>query len=258
MFDPIINNNNDDDIFDDNKTLSSSDESTSNNSGNRKEYLHSLDNVFDDLFSGKDIDSSKIDDLIKKFGSEIAKSVGNIRFELSSTFYESASKWFFEYKADQTSYAAYSYLTEQSNGRYPLYQKFYELEVDIVKRHVVCLFLNSTFLTESAVSSFDKISKMFNVPVDTRYVKTYFESVFEILYFTSVQDIGMYKALASELSLPINDSVIDGSARLDSLTGNQRRNLLFIDSLTDEIKNSISTHVKEEMSKYDYKYEEGK
>jgi len=258
VFDPVINNNNDDDIFDDNKTLSDSNESTSNSLNGRKEYLHSLDNVFDDLFSGKDIDSSKIDDLIKKFGSEIAKSVGNIRFELSSTFYESASKWFFEYKADKTSYAAYSYLTEQSNGRYPLYQKFYELEVEIVKKHVVRSFLNNTFLTDPAVGSFDKISKMFNVPVDIRYVKTYFESVFDILHFTSVQDIGMYKALASELSLPVNDSVVDGSARLDSLTGHQRRNLLFVNSLTDEMKKSISTHVKEEMSKYDYKYEERK
>jgi hypothetical protein len=254
VFDPIINNNNDDDIFDDNKTLSSSNENTSNNSGTRKEYLHSLDNVFDDLFSGKDIDNSRIDDLIEKFGSEIVKSVGNIRFELSSTFYESASKWIFGYKSDKTSYAVYSYLTDQSNGRYPLYQKFYELEVDIVKKHIVCLFLNTTFLMENAVTSFDKIAKMFNAPVDIRYVKTYFESVFEMLYFTNVQDIGMYKALGNELSLPINDLVIDGSARLDSLVGPQRRNLLFVNSLTDEMKKSISTHVKEEMSKY----EEGK
>jgi hypothetical protein len=95
---------------------------------------------------------------------------------------------------------------------------------------------------------------MFNAPVDIRYVKTYFESVFEMLYFTNVQDIGMYKALGNELSLPINDLVIDGSARLDSLVGPQRRNLLFVNSLTDEMKKSISTHVKEEMSKY----EEGK
>ena len=252
MFDPIISNNNDDDIFDDNKTLSGSTENVSSNTGNRKEYLHSIDNVFDDLFSGKDVDASKINDLIEKFGSEIVKSVGNIRFELSSTFYESASKWFFDYKSDKTSYAVYSYLTDQSNGRFSLYQKFYDLEVDIVKKHIVCLFLNNTFLTETSVSSFEKVSKMFNAPVDNRYVKTYFESVFEMLYFTNIQDIGMYKALGNELSLPINDSVIDGSCRLDSLVGHQRRTLLFVDSLTDEMRKSIATHVKEEMSAYEH------
>ena len=255
MFNPIINNDNDDDIFDDNKTLSSSNE---NNSSNRKEYSDSLDGVFDDLFNGKDVDSSKISDLIEKFGSQILKSIGNIRFELSSTFYDSASRWFFEYKTDNTSFAAFSYLTDQSNGRYPLYQKFYELEVDIVKRHIVCSFLNTTFLTDTAISSFEKISKMFNAPIDSRYVKTYFESVFEMLYFTNVQDIGMYKALGNELSLPIKDSVVEGFSRLNSLVSNQRRNSLFVDSLTDEIKKSIAIHIKEEMSEYEYKYEKSK
>jgi hypothetical protein len=251
VFNPIINNNNDDDIFDDNKTLSGSTENLSTNTHKRKDPLHSVDNVFDDLFSGKDIDPSKIDELIEKFGSQIAKSVGNIRFELSSTFYESASKWFFDYKTDKTSFAAYSCLTDLTNGKYPLYQKFYELEIDIVKKHIVCAFLNNTFLTETSANSFEKISKMFNTPVDIRYVKTYFESVFEMLYFTNIQDIGMYKALGNELSLPINDSVIDGSSRLDSLVGHQRKNVLFVDSLSDEMKKSIATHVKTEMSAYE-------
>jgi hypothetical protein len=252
VFNPIINNNNDDDIFDDNKTLSGSAENSSINTNKRKEHSHSIDDVFDSLFSKKDTDLSKIDELIEKFGSQIAKSVGNIRFELSSTFYESAARWFFDYKADKSSFAVYSCLTDLTNGKYPLYQKFYELEIDIVKKHIVCAFLNNTFL-ETSSKSFEKISKMFNTPVDNRFVKTYFESVFEMLYFTNVQDIGMYKALSVELSLPINDSVIDGSSRLDSLVGYQRKNLLFIDSLTDEIKKSIATHVKAEMSVYEQK-----
>lgn len=253
MFDPIIDNNNDDDIFDDNKTLSDSTENISKNTSSRKENLDSLDEVFDNFFSGKDIDPSKIDELIEKFGSQIAKSVGNIRIELSSTFYESASKWFFDYKIDRTSFATYSCLTDLTNGKYPLYQKFYELEVDIVKRHVVCLFLNNTFLTETTVTSFEKMSKMFNTPIDTRFVKTYFEPVFEMLYFTNVQDIGMYKALAKELSLEINPFVLDGSARINDLVGNRRKNNLFVAALSDDLKQSVALHVKEEMSTYENK-----
>jgi len=253
VLDPIINNNNDDDIFDDNKTLFGSNESTSSNFSSRKEYTNSLDDVFDDFFNGKDLDGSKIDQLIEKFGSEIAKTVGNVRFELASTFYESASKWFFEYKVDKTSYATYSCLTELTNGKYPLYQRFYDLEIDIVKRHIICSFLTNTFLTETSAKSFEQLSKIFNAPVDKRFIKTYFESIFEMLYFTNIQDIGLYKALAKEISLPVLDSVIEGSARLDSLVNSQRRNSLFVAALSDDLKQSISFHVKEEMSAYEHK-----
>lgn len=248
MFDPIINNNNDDDIFDDSKTLSSPNESIPTE---RKEYTNSLDDVFDDIFSNKDLDLSKIDELIQKFGSELSKKAFNVRFELASTFYDSASKWFFNYKNDNTSFATYSYLTSISDGVYPLYQKFYELEVDIVKRQVVFIFLNGTFLTETSVQSFEKLSKLFSMPIDSRFIKTYFESISEMLYFTNIQDIGLYKALGKQLSLPINDFILEGSATLDSLVGVQRRNNLFVDSLTDELKESISFHVKEEMRIYE-------
>ena len=74
-----------------------------------------------------------------------------------------------------------------------------------------------------------------------------------MLYFTNIQDIGLYKALAKEMSLPVLDSVIEGSARLDSLFNNQRRNSLFVAALSDDLKQSISFHVKEEMSAYEHK-----
>ena len=257
MFDPIINNDNDDDIFDDSKTLFNSNENISDNSDTRKQNIKSLDGIIDDIFNNRDIDSSKVDELINNFGSEIFKAIGNLRFELASTFYESASKWFSDYKSDKTSFAAYSYLTDISNGRYPLYQKFYELEIDIVKRHVVCSFLSKTFL-ETSSNSLEKVSKLFNVPVDTRFMKTYFESVFDIILFTNIQDIGFYKALGQELSLPIKDSVLDGSIRLDRLVGSHRRNDLLIDSLTDELRTSIASHVKEEMSNHELEYKESK
>jgi hypothetical protein len=92
------------------------------------------------------------------------------------------------------------------------------------------------------------MSKVFNAPIDSRFVKTYFEPVFEMLYFTNVQDIGMYKALAKELFLEVNPFVLDGSARISDLVGNQRKNNLFVAALSDELKQSVALHVKEEMS----------
>jgi hypothetical protein len=104
-----------------------------------------------------------------------------------------------------------------------------------------------------SVNSFKKMSKVFNAPIDSRFVKTYFEPVFEMLYFTNVQDIGMYKALAKELSLEVNPFVLDGSARISDLVGNQRKNNLFVAALSDELKQSVALHVKEEMSTYENK-----
>lgn len=253
MYDPIVNNQNDDDIFDDSKTLN--DLSSSNNLNDRKKNSDSINNTFEESFNESSTSEERTKRFLKMFGSEAETLMGNLRYQLTAGFYESVSRWLFEYKVDEISYGTYSYLSSLGNKNYPLYHKYYELEIDILKKHIVCSFLKDVFLSEQALKTFNQLNKFFKrnldenyeSNIDQRYVTTYFESLYDILRFTMTQEIGFYKALAKELNLETVDSIIDGTGSVVSLAGSPRRNNLLTETLSPELKKSISDSINKEM-----------
>ncbi len=245
MYNPIIDNQDDDDIFDDNKTL----EDINLNSDNRKKNSDFINNNFTESFNEETTSDERLKKFLSFFGSDVEGAVGNIRYKLTTGFYESVSKWLFEYKVNDISYGTYSYLSSLGDNRFPLYYRFYELESEILKKQIICSFLKDTFLNKNAVSAFEKLNKIIKTNLDERYLITYFQPVYEILKFTIIQEIGLYRALGKKLNLETLDSVIDGTGSVSALSGAARRNVLIAERIDDELKEFISTFINEEMKK---------
>lgn len=263
MFNPVFDNSNDDDIFDDSKTLSDSyanPESNIDSTINKKAKSslgETLNSALEDLFNGTDLQGNVLEKLIahlqKDHGVNLADMIGNIRYQMVETFYEGLHKWMTEHRKDHTSIAVYSQLTELTNGQFPLRAKYHEMELNIIKRSVVMDFLNQTFLADNSINAIDKISKLFNVNIDHRFINMYFVPVYEMLEFTMYQEIALYKALANELNLEVKLDVISGEGSLDKLFGQPRKDEMFKKSLTPSLKESIAQYLKEEMEHYDNK-----
>ena len=245
MYDPIINSQNDDDIFDDSKSLNDLDSSADSN--DRKKNSDSINNTFQGSFSQDTTGDERTERFLKLFGPEGEKFVGNIRYQLTTGFYESVARWLFEYKVDDISFGTYSYLSSLGNGDYPLYHRYYELEIQILKKHIICSFLEDTFLNKKSFKSFNELNKFFKSNLDEAYVNTYFQSMYDILQFTLIQEIGFYKALAKELNLETLDSVIKGTGSVNKVAGSLRRNNLLSSKLTVDLKKSIADSINKEM-----------
>ncbi len=248
------NNDNDDDIFDDNKTLSNS--NTFDLNDTPIEPNPNLDNIFENMFdNSNDFDLNKIIDYIKQqknFSPEkLLNSFHRLRFDLIESFYNSANTWFFKYKNDNISFPVYEILSKLSDGKFPLHQKYHELEINIVKRHIVCRFLKDTFLSIESTEIFGKLSEILNSDVSSRFVTTYFQSFYDIVHFTMTQEIAMYKALANHLSLEAKDSIIFGKATIESIVSSEKRTQIFYDCLTPSLKESISEYVSKELITYE-------
>lgn len=250
MHDPIVNNQNDDDIFDDSKTLN--DISSSNNLNDRKKNPDSVNDTFKESFNEDSTSDERTKKFLKLFGPEGENFLGNLRYQLTTGFYESVSKWLFEYKVDNTSFGTYSYLSSLGDKNYPLYHRYYELEVEILKKHIICSFLKDTFLNKSSFKSFDELNKVFKSNLDERYVATYFESMYDILHFTIIQEIGFYKALAKELNLETLENVIKGTASVGKVVGSSRRNTLLSLRLGIDLKKSIADSINKEMEENEF------
>lgn len=245
MYDPVINSQNDDDIFDDNKSLNDLDSSV--NSNDRKKKSDLINDTFQGSFSQDTNENQRTERFLKLFGSEGEKFLGNIRYKITVGFYESVARWLFEYKVDDVSFGTYSYLSSLGNGDYPLYHRYYELEMQILKKHIVCSFLEDTFLNKEAFKSFNELNKFFKSNIDEGYINTYFQSMYDMLQFTLIQEIGFYKALAKELNLEMLDSVTEGTGSVNEVAGFLRRNTLLSSKLTVDLRKSIADFINKEM-----------
>jgi len=243
MYDPILNNQNDDDIFDDNKTL----KDINSNSDNRKKSFDSINDSFHGSFNEESTGDDRTERFLKLFSSENPDAVANVRFHLVDGFYESVTKWLFEYQVDETSHGTYAYLSSLEDKNFPLYHRYYELEMEILKKHILCGFLEDTFLNEKSLKLFQKLNNIFKSNVDERYIITYFQSLYDIMRFTIIQEIGFYKALSKKLNLETVDSVIDGTGSVVSLSSSSRKNVLLAKLIDDDLKKSIADFINKEM-----------
>lgn len=257
MFDPIINSDNDDDIFDDAKPLSNSDTSSASNVANKESLNDVLNDAIFELFNDSDDAEQGITKLIEhlrnKHKINLSDILGNLRIEFVEQFYSSVHRWIFDYHVVNTPIAVYDCLTILTEGKYPIYAKYRELELLIPKRKVVIKFLDSTFCSPNADKAFSKIASLFDVNVDSRFANTYFSTVREMLYLTLIQEIGLYKALAEEIDHPIDEDIVSltGSASIPSY--DEIRDNLFAKAIHPTLKDSIASHISQEMSKYEIK-----
>lgn len=245
MYDSFLNNQNDDDIFDDSKTL----EDINSNLDNHKKNFDSINNTFQGSFNEEIKGDERTERFLKLFGSDKKDSEINIRYHLIDGFYESVSRWLFEYKVEEMSYGTYSYLSSLGNKDFPLYYKYHELEMEILKKHIICGFLEDTFLNKKSYKAFEKLNSFFKNSIDERYLTTYFQSLYDILRFTIIQEIGFYKALAKKLNLETINSVIEGNGSVVNLTGSPRKNVLLLKAMDDDLKKIIADCINEEMEK---------
>ena len=259
MFDHVVNSNNDDDIFDDSKTLSGGSSSTATSSS--KSFISSsisdlsnetLNNAIGSFFEGGDADGEQLENLIKHIESEhgvkVENLIGNLRYQFVDTFYSAVHKWLMEYRIDETPQSIYSALTVLTENRFPLYHKFYNIELNIVKCFTILKFLNKTFISKDDNSmSMEILSQIFKAQLDERYVKTYFESVKDILDFSIVQETALYIALGNELDLTIRQDILDRTASVSEIASSSFKDLSFANALTPDMQENISLNLSQQM-----------
>lgn len=257
MFDPIINSDNDDDIFDDAKPLSNSDTSFSSDTSKQESLNDVLNDAIFELFNDNDDAEQGVTKLIEhlrnKHKINLSDILGNLRIEFVQQFYTSVHRWIFDYHVVNTPIAVYDCLTILTEGKYPLYAKYRELEVLIPKRKVIIKFLDSTFCSPNADKAFTKIASLFDVNMDSRFANTYFFTVREMIYLTLIQEIGLYKALAEDIGHPIDENVVSLTASAAIPSYDELRDTLFANAIHPILKDSIASHILEEMSKYEVK-----
>lgn len=260
MFDHVVNSNNDDDIFDDSKTLSGESSSTATSSPNSFIGLstndlsnESLNKAIGSFFEGVDVDGEQLENLIKHIESEhgvkVENLIGNLRYQFVDTFYSAVHKWLMEYRIDETPQSIYSALTVLTENRFPLYHKFYNIELNIAKCFTILKFLNKTFISKDD-NSMEILSKVFKSQLDERYIKTYFESVKDILDFTIVQETALYIALGNELDLTIRQDILDRTASVSEIASSSFKDLSFANALTPNMQQVISLTLSEQMKSF--------
>ena len=256
MFNPVVNSNNDDDIFDDSKTLlGDSTTSTTSTSfiGSSKNDLASetLNKAIGSFFEGGDVDGEQLDNLIKhiesQHGVKVENLIGNLRYQFVDTFYSAVNSWLMDYRVDETPRSVYSALTVLTENRFPLYHKFYDVELNIAKCFTILKFLDKTFINGDD-NSMKVLSQIFKAQLDDRYVKTYFESVKDILDFTIVQETALYIALGNELDITIRQDILDRTATVSEIASTSSfKDLAFKEALTPVIQQAISSTLSEQM-----------
>lgn len=258
MFNPVVNSNNDDDIFDDSKTLLG-DSTTSTTSApfisSSKNDLsnETLNKAIGSFFEGGDVDGEQLDNLIKhiesQHGLKVENLIGNLRYQFVDTFYSAVNGWLMDYRVDETPRSVYSALTALTENRFPLYHKFYDVELNIAKCFTILKFLDKTFISGDD-NSMKVLSQIFKAQLDDRYVKTYFESVKDILDFTIVQETALYIALGNELDITIRQDILDRTATVSEIASTSFKDLAFKEALTPAIQEAISSTLSQQMKNF--------
>jgi hypothetical protein len=164
------------------------------------------------------IESADIDE--EKIGSMLMRS------KLALTLYESANTFIFQTNAyARTTFNTLNSLTD-GNFQYNLYCDI--LEESIFRRMLIIDFVNA--ITEQTDEDiFKKISEIFKIEMDERFVSTYFHSMRKILNFVIIDSIELYKKVCSLCNREPSSALIEqhtGSAR-DYLSSDTYINSIF-------------------------------
>lgn len=170
------------------------------------------------------IESANIDE--EKIGSMLMRS------KLALTLYESANTFIFQTNAyGRTTFNTLNSLTD-GTFQYNLYCDI--LEESIFRRMLIIEFVNA--ITEQTDEDiFKKISEIFKIEMDERFVSTYFHSMRKILTFVIIDSIELYKKICSQCNREPSTALLEQqtSVAKDYLSSD-----LYINSIFANIRKS--------------------
>lgn len=246
----------DDDIFDDSTTLADiSSKSSSSSEGSSKPSskhvdmaIESVVDLLNQIIQHEEIDVEEVNKLVDhiktEHGIDLRSFTAGFRIKLAATILDGAGSWvnkFQEFDIPRSVVYALDVLTE---NKFSMLNKFFNIELENAKRIVISNFLESTFLSENDNVGKAVFAKALDINFDSRYVNTFYASLYEINNFTIAQNNGVYAASGEELSLPLNQDIIDGKeVDLDLLSANRYTNTKFSSCLGNDLRVRIAQKV---------------
>jgi len=247
---------NDDDIFDDSKTLSDSKFSDSTSEQvrnvNSKDGRAAVESILDVLNKMLENENASVEDarnLVKhireEHGIDLNSFMGHFRVKLSLTILDGAGSWITQFQTYSIPRSVTYALDSLCENKFTIADKFFNLELENAKRIVVNKFLKEVFL-KKINSKTNFFSEVFNEGIDSRYIKTFYEVLYEINEFTIWQNNGVYSAIGKELDLPCNQDILDcKEVSIDNLSPESYSEARFTAVLNPELKESIGHVVAE-------------
>lgn len=205
---------NDDDLFSETSSIPPSIKLPNTNNPSAT----SLDD-FRSIIENADIDEEKIGSML-------------MRSKLALTLYESANSFIFQTNAyARTTFNTLNSLTD-GMFQYNLYADI--LEESIFRRMLILDFVNA-ITEQSDEDIFKKISEIFKIEMDGRFVSTYFHSMRKILTFVIVDSIELYKKICIQCNREPSAALLEQNTNVakDYLSSD-----LYINSIFSNIRKS--------------------
>lgn len=253
---------NDDDIFDDTKSLSDHQSASVSDAKsydfNRKEdfdkAMRSVMDVLNNLLKNDGADIEEARRLVKHLkdahGVELNNFLATFRIKLASTILDGSGSWVESYQTHVIPKSIFYALDVLCENRFSLVNKFFDVELENAKRIVISRFLQEVFLSRLQ-ENINTISDIFNAGLDSRYIKTYYEALYDINKFTIFQNNGVYEALGAELDMPCNQKILDGEEiSIDDLSSQNYSDLKFTAAINPVLRQAIAEKVAEYTTRY--------
>jgi hypothetical protein len=264
MFNTDHISGNDDDIFDDSKSLLDDQQSSFGGSKNEKDStsdqkddfdvtLKSVFDVLNKILQDKESSPEEAYKILKNLrdvrGDEVDRFLAMLRIRLANTILDGSGSWVQDFESYSIPRSVAYSLDCLLENRFTLVEKFFNIELENAKRIVVCRFLKDVFLFEKNVKK--SLTKIFDTGLDYRYIKMYYETLYDINMFTIVQNNGLYAALGEELNLPCNQDILDcKEVLIQSLTAKRYLENKFVSVLSPVLKDKIAQKIADSTSRY--------
>lgn len=203
---------NDDDLFNETSSIPSSPKSSAS----------STSSSFDDFRSI--IENTDIDE--EKIGSMLMRS------KLALTLYESANT--FIYSTTTYTRTTFNTLNSLTDGKFQYNLYCDTLEESIFRRFLILDFVN-ILVEQSDQDIFLKMSEIFKMHIDQKFISTYFVSMQKIMNFVIADSIELYKKLCAECGREPASAILDQRSEeaKDYLSAD-----LYINKIFKNIKNN--------------------
>lgn len=251
----------DDDIFDDTKSLSGEEQRESFQFNlkktSKKEFNMAMDSILDvlnNLIKNRDANPEDAQKLIEHLKSEHGIDLNNFmamfRIKLAVTILDGSGSFLDDYETAHVPRSVVYALDNLSENRFTLVSKFFDIELENAKRIVISKFLQEVFLGNASVNML-AFQQLFDNGIDSRYVKTYYQSLYDINMFTIWQNNGVYAALGKELDLPCNQKILNvEEVMISDLTAKKYFDEKFASLINLELKKDIGDSVAEYTKRY--------
>lgn len=252
---------NDDDIFDDEKPLSSKDQKDSLaydlgdvSKTDFNAAMASILDVLGEIMQKKDADPQEARDLIRHLkevhGIKLNNFMAMFRIKLAITIIEGSGSFVSDFQVQKISRAVVHVLDNLYENNFTLVTRFFDIELENAKRIVVSRFLTDVFLRDLDENT-AVFQDLFEHSMDSRYVKAYYQSLYDINMFTIWQNNGVYAALGKRLNMECNQKILDAEeVMINELTARKYINNRFAKLIESDLKTEIADTVGEYTGKY--------